>query len=90
MDTEGVHGGFKNQHKKNQIADAHIIGVGVGVPGPVDVQGIVNRCVNLGWGMVDLHGGLLSFFDLLYTIWEENATTCENFPLIFRKWEAII
>ena len=44
--------------QKNQIADDHIIGVGVGVPGPVDEQGIVNRCVNLGWGMVDLHGEL--------------------------------
>lgn len=44
--------------QKNQIEDDHIIGVGVGVPGPVDEQGIVNRCVNLGWGVVDLHGEL--------------------------------
>lgn len=31
-----------------------IIGIGVGVPRPVDDNGIVNKCVNLGWGKVDL------------------------------------
>ena len=29
-------------------------GVGVGVPGPVVGGGIVNKCVNLGWGVVDV------------------------------------
>ncbi|MBQ2880488.1 MAG: ROK family protein, partial [Anaerotignum sp.] len=31
------------------------IGIGVGVPGPVDDLGVVNQCVNLGWGKVDIH-----------------------------------
>ena len=31
-----------------------VIGVGVGVPGPVDSKGMVNCCVNLGWGNVDV------------------------------------
>lgn len=31
-----------------------IIGVGVGVPGPVDKNGVVLQAVNLGWGIVDL------------------------------------
>ena len=46
------------------IARADIIGVGVGVPGPIDDDGIVNKCVNLGWGRVDLHtelGKLVGF-----------------------------
>ena len=34
--------------QKKAIADEHIIGIGVGVPGPVDENGVVNRCVNLG------------------------------------------
>lgn len=29
-----------------------IIGIGLGVPGPVDANGIVNGCVNLGWDKV--------------------------------------
>ena len=32
------------------IADSSVIGVGIGVPGPVDKNGVVNKCVNLGWG----------------------------------------
>lgn len=35
-----------------------VIGIGVGVPGAVDNQGIVHRCVNLGWGIVDLQRDL--------------------------------
>lgn len=36
------------------IAKEDVIGAGVGVPGPVDGNGIVHRAVNLGWGEVDL------------------------------------
>ncbi len=31
-----------------------IIGIGVCVPGPVDSQGVVNKCVNLGWGVFNV------------------------------------
>jgi glucokinase len=31
------------------VAKADVIGIGVGVPGPVDSRGIVSCCVNLGW-----------------------------------------
>ena len=47
--------GYLEEH---HISDDQIIGVGVGVPGPVDDDGIVNKCVNLGWGVEDLHGEL--------------------------------
>ncbi|MDO5456208.1 MAG: ROK family protein, partial [Eubacteriales bacterium] len=33
-------------------------GVGVGVPGPVRADGIVNKCVNLGWGVFDVRSTL--------------------------------
>ena len=36
------------------IAKNEVLGIGLGVPGPVDSQSIVNHCVNLGWGVVDL------------------------------------
>jgi glucokinase len=31
-----------------------VLGVGVGVPGPVDENGVVHGCVNLGWGDVEV------------------------------------
>lgn len=41
--------------RQNNIAKEQIIGIGIGVPGPVDSNGIVNKCVNLGWGVFNLH-----------------------------------
>lgn len=44
------------------IAKADIIGVGIGVPGPVDDKGVVYRAVNLGWDVLNINdtlGGLL-------------------------------
>ena len=32
----------------------HAAGMGMGVPGPVDEAGVVNGCVNLGWGKFNL------------------------------------
>ncbi len=37
--------------KQNALSDPDIIGIGIGVPGPVDKNGVVHSCVNLGWGM---------------------------------------
>ncbi|MCI1959358.1 MAG: ROK family glucokinase [Clostridia bacterium] len=31
---------------------SQIIGVGIGMPGPVDSSGVVYKCVNLGWGVL--------------------------------------
>ncbi len=36
------------------VRPADLIGVGIGVPGPVDNRGVVNKCVNLGWGEVNI------------------------------------
>ena len=38
----------------HQISDASILGLGIGVPGPVDSKGVVNKCVNLGWGVFNI------------------------------------
>ena len=38
----------------NSIAREDIIGIGIGVPGPVDNHGVVNGCVNLGWGVFNI------------------------------------
>ena len=36
------------------IPDEDILGIGIGVPGPVDAKGIVNKCINLGWGVFNV------------------------------------
>lgn len=40
------------------IESSDIKGVGIGVPGPVDNNGVVNGCVNLGWGIKNVKGEL--------------------------------
>ena len=40
-----------------------VAGVGVGVPGPVDGQGIVHRAVNLGWGVFNMEETLSGLLD---------------------------
>lgn len=40
--------------EEKQIPENDITGVGIGVPGPVDGNGVVHRAVNLGWGQFDL------------------------------------
>ena len=37
-----------------QIGPEQVEGIGIGVPGPVDKEGKVHRCINLGWGILDV------------------------------------
>jgi glucokinase len=41
--------------KEKQIPANQVIGIGIGVPGPVDDAGLVNKCHNLGWGVFNIH-----------------------------------
>lgn len=43
---------------KHGVSKADVFGVGIGVPGPVDDEGNVNCCVNLGWGVFNLSDAL--------------------------------
>lgn len=36
------------------IAKDEVAGAGIGIPGPVNGEGVVNGCVNLGWGVVSV------------------------------------
>ena len=40
--------------EQKSISPDAIIGVGIGVPGPVSGKGIVNKCINLGWGVFNI------------------------------------
>ncbi len=43
----------KKMEEKDLTSD-DIWGVGIGIPGPVSADGVVNRCVNLGWGVFNV------------------------------------
>lgn len=42
----------------HQLFEDDIIGVGVGIPGPVNSSGVVNKCVNFGWGVFNIDRAL--------------------------------
>ncbi len=39
---------------RKQIPREDIIGLGMGVPGPVSRDGVVHTCINLGWGVLNV------------------------------------
>ena len=44
--------------KEQNIPHSQMIGIGIGVPGPVGDDGTVNKCVNLGWGVMNIQKDL--------------------------------
>ena len=54
---------IKKKLKDSALSLDDLEGVGVGVPGPVLSNGVVNKCVNLGWGVVDVRRQLSSLLD---------------------------
>jgi len=49
---------IKDYIEKNNISFDSLIGIGIGVPGPVTPGGIVNKCINLGWGVFNIEKAL--------------------------------
>ena len=43
--------GYLQTHR---IDRESVLGVGMGIPGPVSSKGVVNKCVNLGWGVFNI------------------------------------
>lgn len=50
--------------RKHKLEKKDVLGAGIGVPGPVDDDGSVNRCVNLNWGVFNLHKTLGELLEL--------------------------
>ncbi len=63
MILQDIAGSIKDKMAQRQILKEDVAGVGVGVPGPVDGNGIVHKAVNLGWGDVDLKKELQALLD---------------------------
>ena len=76
------------------IPDSAILGLGIGVPGAVNAKGVVNRCVNLGWGVFDITRQLreLTGFPVkagndanvaaLGEFWKGGGQGCENMVFV--------
>jgi glucokinase len=45
---------LKDKLLEKELSREQILGIGVGVPGPVTEESIVLQCVNLGWGIVNV------------------------------------
>ena len=76
------------------IQDADLLGIGIGVPGPVDSKGNVNRCVNLGWGKFNISKELSALTGLPVTagndanvaalgeFWKGGGQGCSNMVFV--------
>ena len=70
-----------------------VIGIGIGVPGPVDGKGVVNKCINLGWGVFNIQQELSALTGLpvkagndanvaaLGEAWKGGGNGCDNMIL---------
>ena len=45
---------IRDYMQTHQIDESSILGLGIGVPGPVSGKGVVNKCINLGWGVFNI------------------------------------
>lgn len=60
--------------RQHHISREQIIGAGIGVPGAVNSEGVVNRCINLGWGIVPVSKELSSLLGVpVYTANDANV-----------------
>ena len=49
---------IKGYMAEHEVDPSSIVGIGIGVPGPVDGKGVVNKCINLGWGVFNIADAL--------------------------------
>lgn len=83
-----------NKLAQEGISKDEVQGVGIGVPGPVKSNGIVNRCVNLGWGVVNVEEELSNLTGLkvkagndanvaaLGEMWQGGAKGCRDVIMV--------
>lgn len=80
--------------REKGIADSDLIGIGIGVPGPVDSKGVINKCVNLGWGVFNIHEELKALTGLnviagndanvaaMGEFWKGGGQGCDNMAFV--------
>ncbi len=68
--------------EQNRIPREDIVGLGIGVPGPVSREGVVNRCINLGWGVFNIEDTLSSL-----TAFPVRAGNDANMAALGESWK---
>lgn len=53
----------KKKMEEKGILKYDVIGIGLGVPGPVNDDGVVLKCVNLGWGVINVTEKMTELMD---------------------------
>lgn len=83
-----------NKLAQEGISKSEVEGIGIGVPGPVRNDGVVNICVNLGWGIIDVSEELGSMTGLkvkvgndanvaaLGEMWQGGAKGCRDVLMV--------
>ena len=49
---------IKSKMEEKSMAKDDVIGVGIGVPGPIDKEGVIYKAANLGWGVFSVKNEL--------------------------------
>jgi len=84
----------KEYMRRRDLLPQDVIGIGVGVPGPVDDTGVVNECQNLGWGVFNVRHALEELTGLpvrvgndanvaaLGECWKGGGSGCANLVMV--------
>lgn len=54
---------IKDKMAEKNITKEDVVGVGIGVPGPVDSEGVIYKAANLGWGVFSVKKELTDLLD---------------------------
>lgn len=84
---------IQGKMEERKMSKEDVIGVGIGVPGPVDDKGVVHRAVNLGWDVMNINEVLGELLDMpvragndanvaaLGEMWRGGGKGCTNMVL---------
>ncbi|MGM9608138.1 MAG: ROK family glucokinase [Oscillospiraceae bacterium] len=70
--------------ENRSIEAGQVEGIGIGVPGPVDENHVVHKCVNLGWGVISVRGRMN---ELLPEIPNVHAGNDANVAALGELWQ---
>ncbi len=85
---------IKERMSRDGLENKDVAGIGLSVPGPVDDEGIVHKCVNLGWGVFDIDEEMRKHIDLpvfagndanaaaLGEVWKGGGKGCKNVVVV--------
>ncbi len=85
---------IKAKIDKAGLSLSDVAGIGISVPGPVDDEGIIHKCVNLGWGVFNISDEMKKYIDVpvfagndanaaaLGEAWKGGGKGCKNVVVV--------